>query len=153
FKGATVVETLDQVRNQEPVPPSRRQRGVPPDLETICQKCLRKEPEKRYASAAELADDLGRYLPGEPVLARPAGRAERAVKWVRRNPLLTGAVAVVLLALAAGATGVYAKYRDEQYQKGVALANAQEAEREAEKKAREARRKARAVEFLKSIFQ
>ncbi|HEX4607824.1 MAG TPA: serine/threonine-protein kinase, partial [Urbifossiella sp.] len=99
FKGATVVETLDQVRTQEPVPPSRRHPGVPPDLETICLKCLRKEPENRYASAAELADDLGRFLRGEPVLARPVGKVERAAKWVKRNPVPAAALAVVVLAL------------------------------------------------------
>src|SRR5439155_644583 len=67
FKGKTVVETLDQVRTQEPAPPSRWQSSVPLDLETICLKCLRKEPEKRYASAAELADELVRYQQGEPI--------------------------------------------------------------------------------------
>jgi WD40 repeat protein len=102
FKGQTVVETLDQVRTQEPVPPSRLQPGVPLDLETICLKCLRKEPEKRYASAAELADELVRYQRGEPIHARPVGRLERTVKWVKRNPVVAGAAAAVLLALTAG---------------------------------------------------
>src|SRR5262249_5221587 len=112
FKGDTVPETLELVRTQEPVPPSRVQAGVPLDLETICLKCLAKEPEKRYASAAELADDLARYQRGEPIQARPVGRTERAGKWGKRNPVLTGAAAAVLLALAAGATYGYLKYRE-----------------------------------------
>ena len=102
FQGTTVVETLDQVRTQEPVPPSRWQAGVPLDLETICLKCLRKEPEKRYASAAELADDLVRYQHGEPIRARPVGRLERGVKWVKRNPLVAGAVLAVVMSLLIG---------------------------------------------------
>src|SRR5262249_35576265 len=65
FKGKSIVETLHQVRTQEPVPPSRWQPSVPLDLETICLKCLRKEPEHRYASAGELADELARYQQGE----------------------------------------------------------------------------------------
>jgi hypothetical protein len=101
FKGKTVVETLDQVRTQEPVPPSRCQPGVPLDLETICLKCLRKEPEYRYSSAAELADDLVRYQRGEPIRGRPVGRAERAVKWVKRNPAASGAMATVIVVLTA----------------------------------------------------
>jgi hypothetical protein len=112
FKGQNMVETLDQVRTQEPMPPSRRQPGVPPDLETICLKCLHKEPEKRYASAAELADDLVQYQHGEPIRARPVGGIERCVKWVKRNPVVTGAALVVVLALAAGITFGFLKYRE-----------------------------------------
>ena len=97
FKGKTVVETLDQVRTQEPTPPSRWQASVPLDLDTICLKCLQKEPESRYASAGQLADDLGRYLRGEAILARPVRTLERTWKWVKRNPALAAA-AVVLVA-------------------------------------------------------
>src|SRR5262249_4123095 len=121
FKGKTSVETLDQVRTQEPAPPSRWQRGIPLDLETICLKCLRKEPEKRYASAAELADDLVRYQRGEPIQARPVGRIERALKWVRRNPSAAGAAAVVLLVTVLGVAGIVWKYLDAERQKGIAL--------------------------------
>ncbi len=131
FKGKTVVETLDQVRTQEPAPPSRCQPGVPLDLETICLKCLRKEPEKRYASAAELADELVRYQQGKPILARPVGRIERAFKWVRRNPVVTAMAAAVVLALAGGATVSYLKYRDAEQQKGIAQGKEKEAKDEA----------------------
>ena len=93
FQGETLVQTLDQVRTHEPMPPSRRQAGVPLDLDTICLKCLRKEPENRYASAAELANELARYQRGEPIHARPVGRIERAVKWVRRNPVVAASLA------------------------------------------------------------
>jgi hypothetical protein len=101
FLAATVLETLEQVRSQEPVPPSRLQPSVPHDLETICLRCLAKEPERRYASAQELGDDLGRFTRGEPVLARPVGAVARAAKWARRRPALAGLLAAS--GLAAGA--------------------------------------------------
>jgi formylglycine-generating enzyme required for sulfatase activity len=153
FKGMTTVETLEQVRTREPAPPSRWQAGVPLDLETICLKCLRKEPEKRYASAAELADDLVRYQHGEPILARPVGRLERAIKLVRRNPVVAGASVVVALALAVGTTVSYLKYRDAETQRKEAETQTKIArgmEREAKAEAAKAER---ASSYLVSIFE
>ncbi len=89
FRGETVAETLLQVMQQEPAAPSQLNAKVPRDLETVCLKCLHKEPERRYATAAALAEDLRRFQRGEPVAARPAGLPERTVKWVRRNPTLS----------------------------------------------------------------
>jgi len=98
FQGAQHV-VLMSVLTDEPVPPSRLRGKVPVDLETICLKCLRKEPARRYASAEELANDLRRYQVGEPIRARPVGAVERAVKWARRRPALAALLGVVLLAL------------------------------------------------------
>jgi serine/threonine protein kinase len=105
FKTATPLDTVLQVLEDEPVPPSRLQPKTPRDLETVCLKCLRKEPGKRYAGAAELAEDLRRFQAGEPVAARPVGAAERALKWARRRPaaaallLMTAVAALALVGL------------------------------------------------------
>ncbi len=104
FRAATLLDTILQALSDEPVPPRQLQPKVPRDLETICLKCLRKEPARRYATAAELADDLGRFLGGEPIRARPVGRLERGWRWCRRNPALAGALAAVWLVFALGAT-------------------------------------------------
>jgi serine/threonine protein kinase/Tfp pilus assembly protein PilF len=106
FKATSVMETLHQVASDEPVPPRALQPKLPRDLETICLKCLEKDPRKRYASAKELADDLGHFLAGEPIIARPISRWERGVKWARRRPALAALVVVsavaILSALLAG---------------------------------------------------
>jgi serine/threonine-protein kinase len=86
FRGKTAVETELQVIHQEPVPPSQLSARVPRDLEAICLKCLRKEPERRYGSAAALADDLRRFLEGQPIHARPPGWGARLWRWSRRKP-------------------------------------------------------------------
>ena len=104
FRAATALETLQQVIHQDPVPPSRLNAKVPRDLETICLKCLHKEPERRYASAAALADDLRRFGEGRPIQARPVGRGERLWRWGRRNPM-AAALLVTALTLVGLATG------------------------------------------------
>jgi hypothetical protein len=105
FKAAGSWDTIRQVVADEPVPPSRLTRGVPRDLETACLKCLHKEPAKRYASAADLAEDLRRYRAGEPIQARPVGALERAGKWVRRRPALAALMGIVVVATAGLVTG------------------------------------------------
>ncbi|HEX3147121.1 MAG TPA: serine/threonine-protein kinase [Gemmataceae bacterium] len=108
FRGVGMMDTLDQVRNHEPVSPRRLQPAVPRDLETICLKCLHKDPDRRYSVATELAEDLHRFLDGQPVRARPVSRVERWVKRARRNPLATGlAAGMWLLLIAAAAYGVW----------------------------------------------
>jgi tetratricopeptide (TPR) repeat protein len=105
FRAETAVATLQQVLTEDPVPPSRLNSRVPRDLETICLKCLHKEPPRRYASAAALAEDLERYGRGEPIAARPAGRLERLARWVRRHraaAALLAAVAVLLATISSG---------------------------------------------------
>ena len=105
FRGETTAETERQVIHDEPVSPSRLNTKVPRDLETICLKCLAKEPQRRYASALALADDLRRFGEGRPIAARPVARPERVVRWLRRNPTATALIvtAAVLLGLASAA--------------------------------------------------
>jgi hypothetical protein len=105
FRADSTPETLLLVLLSEPTPPRALRPGVPRDLETVCLKCLEKDPARRYALAEAVADDLDRWLRGKPITARPAGRLERAGKWARRNPGWASATAVSLLALAVFAVG------------------------------------------------
>ena len=99
FQAATAVETLRQVIEKEPVSPQQLNPTIPVDLATICLKCLQKDPGRRYASAKALAADLGRFLGGEPILARPVSRVERVLKWSRRHPLVASLSVVATAAL------------------------------------------------------
>jgi serine/threonine protein kinase len=105
FKAATPVDTLMQVVRDEPVPVRRLQPKVPKDLETICHKCLRKQPGQRYATAKALAEDLHRFQDGKPIVARPVGRLRRLFKWARRRPAAAALIVVTVLSLAAIITG------------------------------------------------
>jgi serine/threonine protein kinase len=117
FRGTSPLETLRQVRSDEPVAPSSLQPKVPRDLETICLKCLRKEPDKRYASAEALAEDLRRFLANEPILARPVRFWERGAKWAKRRPTAAALVLVsglAVLLLVAGLFWHLARLRSER---------------------------------------
>jgi serine/threonine protein kinase len=132
FLSESSFETVRQVLTEEPVRPRRLQPKVPADLETICLQCLHKEPRKRYATAAALADDLDRFLAGKPILARPAGAAERLLKWARRRPALAALVvvsALALLLLVAGVIRLQMEVREKdrqrrQAEKNLAMAGA-----------------------------
>jgi tetratricopeptide (TPR) repeat protein len=102
FQGQSSLEILRLVLDHEPVRPRVLDPRIDADLETICLKCLNKEPGKRYAGADELAEDLERYLRGEPILARRVGPLARAARWVRRQPVVAGLTAALLVALVTG---------------------------------------------------
>jgi hypothetical protein len=101
FAGSTPLETLDQVRFADPVPPSRLRPNLPRDLGTIVLTCLNKDPARRYPTAQALAADLTRFLAGESIWARPAGTAERAARWARRRPAVAGLLVALALVVAA----------------------------------------------------
>lgn len=105
FLAAKPTDTLIQLLHKEPIAPTKLQPGLPTDLETICLKCLQKEPEKRYASAADFADDLQRFIDGEPIAARPVGNLERVVRWSRRKPLQAALIATAVSLAAVLAIG------------------------------------------------
>jgi tetratricopeptide (TPR) repeat protein len=162
FRGATDLDTLQQVLAKEPVNPGRLQPGVPRDLETICLKCLEKQVGRRYVSAAELRADLHRFLEGSPISARPVSGFERIWRWCRRHPLPAGSLAaagLLLLAtlsiLTAGLVAVDSARRKLQ-QTNEALTRSEErtqlaltAERSARKEENRRRRQAR--QYLDSM--
>jgi serine/threonine protein kinase len=112
FQGESTLDTLEQVRSREPVSLRRLRPNIPNDLETICLKCLEKQPSRRYGSAAELAADLGRFLAGEPIQARRTPLWEQALKWARRKPAQAGLITISCLS-AAALLGVWAMFTNE----------------------------------------
>ncbi|MCM2372317.1 protein kinase domain-containing protein [Aporhodopirellula aestuarii] len=127
FVADSAVDTLLQVIHKEPVWPATLNPNVPKDLETICLKCLEKEPHKRYGTAALLADDLSNFLDGRPVRARPIGRVQRGWRWCRRNPLVASLLSLLGLSLVIGlavssslAILAESRAREEARQRGIA---------------------------------
>ena len=105
FRAASSWDTISQVIHQPPTPPSQaRSSKIPRDLETICLKCLEKDPGRRYETAELLAEDLRHFLNGEPIQARPVTRAERFWRWCKRSPAIAGLLFLVLILLLAGPT-------------------------------------------------
>ena len=111
FRAESVVETLEQVRSQEVLAPRKLLSHIPIDLETICLKCLQKEGSRRYESARDLAMDLQRFISGEPIQARPVSAIERTIRWVRRDPVVAGLGAAVVLIGLIGLIGVVWQWR------------------------------------------
>jgi tRNA A-37 threonylcarbamoyl transferase component Bud32/tetratricopeptide (TPR) repeat protein len=159
FRGSRAM-LLYQVLTEEPKPPRQLNAKVPRDLETVCLKCLHKEPHRRYQNAQELADDLKRFLAGEPVRARPVGRLERCWRWSKRNPVVASLLALVLLLLLLG-TGVAwllavraeaeaGRARDNERE---ALAEQRRANREAEEALRQKGEAKKAQQKAENNFQ
>ena len=112
FRGESASETERQVIAEEPVPPARLNAKVPRDLETVCLKCLEKEPARRYATAAELAADLARFLGDEPIRARRVGPLGRLVRWGRRNPVPAASLGVLMLTGLVALAAILGQWRE-----------------------------------------
>ena len=111
FQGTSTLETLDQVRSRNPVPPRRMNPKIPRDLETIALKCLEKNPSRRYCTAEMLADDLNRFLEGRPIKARPVSLVEHAWRWCRRQPVIASLAAILFLTVIGSFLGLLALLR------------------------------------------
>jgi serine/threonine-protein kinase len=114
FRADVPLETLRQVRDHEPVPPRRLRPGLDRDLETICLKCLEKDPARRYHTARALADDLDRWRTGQAIVARPTGPVKRARKWARRHPERAALVALGAAVMLGLCVGIFYQWADSQ---------------------------------------
>jgi serine/threonine-protein kinase len=137
FRRSTSMETLLDVLEREPESPSKVCKDVDRDLETICLKCLQKEPSNRYPSAAALADDLQRYLNRETIQARPVGRLERFARWCRRQPVVAGLSAAVVVSVVVGLTLVLLHWQWAEEARGRAEEKSDLAEKESRRAAEE----------------
>lgn len=126
FSGESATQILRKVTDLEPVAPRLLNPGLPRDLETICLKCLAKEPSRRYGSALELADDLGRFLNGRPILARPASRVEKLWRWAGRQPALAAALVGCVVILVGGVGGILWQLRQTKAAQWVAVQKAKD---------------------------
>ncbi|HEX7654076.1 MAG TPA: WD40 repeat domain-containing serine/threonine-protein kinase, partial [Verrucomicrobiae bacterium] len=135
FQGETLTAILSQVQLAEPVPAGKLNASVPIDLQTICHKCLQKDPARRYATARLLAEDLERFLAGKPILARPVGMLEAAGLWCRRRPALAALIFALHLVLAAGLAGILFEWRESTLHAAGESRQRQAAERTAERMA------------------
>ena len=127
FRGTSAVEVLEQVRDRTPEPPSRYNKNAARDLEVICLKCLEKAPSKRYDSAQALAQDLGRFLVGKPIHARPISPIERVVMWAQRKPVVAALVMLVVLVSGLGLAGIFWQWRETKQARNIALARQEDA--------------------------
>jgi serine/threonine protein kinase len=146
FRGETIAATLRAVQETEAIPPRHLNAAAARDLETICLKCLQKEPARRYATAQEVAEELERFLRDEPIFARPVSRSERAWRWCRRRPALASAIVLALvLVLVLGIAPPIATYRINRARQQ-ALVNERKAQTEAA-------RSAQIAKFLKKMLE
>jgi tetratricopeptide (TPR) repeat protein len=129
FRADSIGETLRQVTETQPVSPRLLNPAIPRDLETVCLKCLQKEPARRYHSTVALADDLERFLAGQPIHARPVGPVQRTWMWCRRKPGTASLVAVSLFALMGGMAGITIEWRRAEVARESAVASDLEAQR------------------------
>ena len=132
FQGASTLETLDQVRGQNPVPLRRLNPKIPRDLETIALQCLEKDPLRRYPSAEALAGDLRRWLDGKPISARPVSPIEHAWRWCRRRPAVAALAATLMMTLSAGFLTIVLLWRHAEVERNRAEQERSQTEREAQ---------------------
>jgi serine/threonine-protein kinase len=149
FRGATPLETLRQLMEKEPEPPRASHPEIERDLETICLKCLQKDPRQRYASALALAEDLERFLTGKPILARPVGNVERVWRWCRRQPALASASGLAAAALVAVVVGsILFAFREARHAEELSYEQAQ-----TQAALKEARRQTRTAERQQALAE